>query len=166
MSGPCCCRAPCQLLRIVNIILEQFGHVSNICLTGPQRMHIMQAIIKVYMQWYCNMSCLFTWCLMTNQRRRSSCATAASHDVPRQSPDLDLPEAQMRSIARLRACDVPPDRSSIQKKAVTRQLPCFSTLDTDEASHSESGSASAAAWSSSCCTWVLGSTRCSDACLA
>ena len=113
--------------------------------TGPRRRDIIQVIIKVYMQCLCNTPCLrlFTWCLMTNRRRRSSCATAAGHDVPRPSPDLDLPEAQMRSIARLRACNVPPDRSSVQKKAVTRQLPCFSTLDTDEASHSESGSASA-----------------------
>ncbi len=105
--------------------------------TGPRHRDIIQAIIKVYIQCFCNTPCLFTWCLMTNRRRRSSCATAAGHDVPRPSPDLDLPVAQMRSIARLRACNVQQDRSSVPKKAVTWQLPCFSTLewlDTDEAS--------------------------------
>ena len=46
-------------------------------------------------------------------------AAATGHDIPRPSLDLDLPVAQMRIQARLRACDVPADRSLIQKETVT-----------------------------------------------
>ncbi len=54
-------------------------------------MKLSPFFIKVYIQCYCNTPCLSTWCLMTNRRRRSSCATTPGHDVPCPSPDLDLP---------------------------------------------------------------------------
>ena len=97
-------------------------------------MDIMQAIIKVYMQCFCNTPCLFTWCLMTNRRRWSGSAAASDHDIPRPVLDLKLPKAEMHILARPVGCYVPADGSPIKNEAVLDRR--RSTFDTDEVCHS------------------------------
>ena len=55
---------------------------------------------------------------MTNRRRLSRRAAAPSHDIPRPSLDVDLAEAQLCLEAGLGTCDVPADRSLIEKEPV------------------------------------------------
>ena len=59
-----------------------------------------------------------TWRLMTNRRRRSRRAAAPSHDITRPSLDVDLVEAELRLVAGLETCNVPADRSPIEKEPV------------------------------------------------
>ena len=93
-------------------------------------MDIMQAIIKVYMQCFCNTPCLFS----TNRRRWSGSAAASDHDIPRPGLDLKLPKAEMHILARPGGCYVPADGSPIKNEAVLDRR--RSTFDTDEVCHS------------------------------
>ena len=49
--------------------------------------------VRVYTIWFCQTPCPCTWRLMTNRLRLSLRAAAPSHDIPRQSLDVDLVEA-------------------------------------------------------------------------
>ena len=74
--------------------------------------------VSVYIICFCQTPCQCTWRLMTNRRRRSRSAAAPSHDIPRPSLDVDLVEAELRLVAGLGTCNVPADRSPIEKEPV------------------------------------------------
>ncbi len=46
--------------------------------------------VSVYIIWFCQTPCQCTWRLMTNRLCRSRRAAAASHDIPRARPSLDV----------------------------------------------------------------------------